>query len=671
LTYSRYVQEKTLFQSQIKIFFEKAFNNTFEEFILSSGANYLNDSVYSDYEKRIYPDFNIMETAIADTYNSINTLLTAPELQGLGEILVQKMIDIFPEVRKEIETIIPDKVKNIIWTKIDLFQKEAEDKITRLYINELETEISKLESRLSTKVYQLIPKQLESPFKGIIENSFRIRIANSIKDIKEIYSESIENNLSDIVDDLVTKGNYISKKASSVTITREEAQWGNITDIYNNLSSAIKSYNGNYTFEVSQDKINGISNFFTEYIKPLLKGIYEGFYEYVQRGQDNLADALNIFDISNTLIRDGLINITNKQVIYTDISNVYNNLARLFEEFKDNIINNFTKFKTIFTNKVNEIQITGFNYNNGNRNLEENEEYDISEIKKVYKAINERYEDFKYNVLTKNEFYEIEGKKGGIQHTLVNMANTLTRDFYIYHHLINQYTDNVKIEQYFNKLNNKAEYIKKDILIFVAYIAGNITKTVDLVKNESDTTWEIVKNQTNLVIYELLDETFQNKFNYLTNLNDFYSKNINRFQFNPLTVYVINSNHEIINTIKININVINITAGCSLYRLGTYDFTMDVFTSGIIELNATTYVNNQIIETMAGTLASGKVGVSANYTLHNMAVDIDAYSILDKVKYFIDAKTSTAPTSLSILSTNTNDFGSLIFIFVFLLYFYY
>jgi len=639
LTYSRYVQEKTLFQSQIKIFFEKAFNNTFEEFILSSGANYLNDSVYSDYEKRIYPDFNIMETAIADTYNSINTLLTAPELQGLGEILVQKMIDIFPEVRKEIETIIPDKVKNIIWTKIDLFQKEAEDKITRLYINELETEISKLESRLSTKVYQLIPKQLESPFKGIIENSFRIRIANSIKDIKEIYSESIENNLSDIVDDLVTKGNYISKKASSVTITREEAQWGNITDIYNNLSSAIKSYNGNYTFEVSQDKINGISNFFTEYIKPLLKGIYEGFYEYVQRGQDNLADALNIFDISNTLIRDGLINITNKQVIYTDISNVYNNLARLFEEFKDNIINNFTKFKTIFTNKVNEIQITGFNYNNGNRNLEENEEYDISEIKKVYKAINERYEDFKYNVLTKNEFYEIEGKKGGIQHTLVNMANTLTRDFYIYHHLINQYTDNVKIEQYFNKLNNKAEYIKKDILIFVAYIAGNITKTVDLVKNESDTTWEIVKNQTNLVIYELLDETFQNKFNYLTNLNDFYSKNINRFQFNPLTVYVINSNHEIINTIKININVINITAGCSLYRLGTYDFTMDVFTSGIIELNATTYVNNQIIETMAGTLASGKVGVSANYTLHNMAVDIDAYSILDKVKYSIDAKT--------------------------------
>lgn len=66
---------------------------------------------------------------------------------------------------------------------------------------------------------------------------------------------------------------------------------------------------------------------------------------------------------------------------------------------------------------------------------------------------------------------------------------------------------------------------------------------------------------------------------------------------------------------------------------------MDVFTSGIIELNATTYVNNQIIETMAGTLASGKVGVSANYTLHNMAVDIDAYSILDKVKYSIDAKT--------------------------------
>ena len=106
-----------------------------------------------------------------------------------------------------------------------------------------------------------------------------------------------------------------------------------------------------------------------------------------------------------------------------------------------------------------------------------------------------------------------------------------------------------------------------------------------------------------------------------------------------MIVEVVNSNNEIINTIDITINVINVSAGYSLKRLGTYDFTMDVYTGASIELNATTYINNQIVETMAGTLASGKVGVSANYTLHNMGVDIDAYAILDKVNYSLDAKT--------------------------------
>ena len=638
LTYSRYVEEKTLFQSQIKIFFERAFNNSFEEFILSSGANYLNDSVYSDYEKRIYPDFDIMKIAITDTYNSINTLLTAPELQGLGVILVDKIIEVFPYVKEEIAKIIPNKVENIIWTKIDLFQKEAEDKITRLYINELETEISKLQNELSSKVYQLVPKQLESPFKGIIENSFRERIAKSIKDIKDIYSISVEGDLSEIVKDLDSKDKYISKKISSVTITKPESEWGKMADIYNNLTNSIQYYKNNYTFEVSKEKMDYIEQFFTITINPLLTNIYNGFYEYVLIGQINLNYALDYFDISNTLIRDGLVNITNSREIYTNIYQIYQDLSNIFIEFKNSIIGNFTEFKTIFKTKVKEIEIKGFDYV-ANRNLEENVEYDIAEIKKVYKAINERYEEFKYNVLTKNDFYEIEGKKGGMQHTLVNIANTLTRDFYFYEHLINQYTSNDKIKQYFSKLNGKAEVIKREILVFVTNVAGNISKTVDLVKLETDNSWEIVKAQTNSMISELLDNTFKEKLQKLVALEKEEHETFNKFTFLPLIVEVVNSNNEIINTIDITINVINVSAGYSLKRLGIYDFTMDVFTGGSIELNATTYINNQLVETMAGTLASGKVGVSANYTLHNMGVDIDAYAILDKVNYSLDAKT--------------------------------
>ena len=639
-TYKRYVEEKTLFQAQIKIFFEKAFNNSFEEFILSSGATYLNDSVFSDYEKRIYPDFDIMKTGISDTFNTIQTLLTSAELQGLGEILEKKIIDAFPDARKKIQNIIPDKVENIIFTKIDLFKKESEDKISRLYIEELEKEISNIEKKLSSKVYELVPKQLESAFKGIIENSFRVRIEKSIEDIKEIYNSSVANDLTTVVTDLIQKDNNISKTISLLTITRAESIWGDMHDIYKNLSSATESYQNYYVFEISESKMSTISLFLTNKISPLLQGITDGFYEYVQIAQDNLYYALTSFDLNNTLIKDGLINITNSQNIFNNINKTKNELNSLFVEFKNKIIEKFEEFKTKFTDKVNEIQITGFNYNGRNRNLDEEEEiYDIAEMKKVYKEINDRYEEFKYNVLTKNEFYEIEGQIGGLQKTLGNTANTLTRDFFVYKHLISQYTDNEKIKVYFDQLNGKAEVIKKEITNYVSQVAGKLSEAINLVKTETENSWEIVKNKVDTIVHKLLDETFETKFNNLEEFSGNFTNTINSFTFTPLTVEIVNSNREIMNTIDIDINVINVKAGYSLKRLGTYDFTIDVYSGGDIELNAITNVNNQVIETIGGKLASGIVGITANYTLHNMDVDINAYALLNEVNYSIDAKT--------------------------------
>ena len=44
---------------------------------------------------------------------------------------------------------------------------------------------------------------------------------------------------------------------------------------------------------------------------------------------------------------------------------------------------------------------------------------------------------------------------------------------------------------------------------------------------------------------------------------------------------------------------------------------MDVYVKGALDLTATTYVNNQISEILSKRLASGKVGVTANYTLYD------------------------------------------------------
>ena len=107
--------------------------------------------------------------------------------------------------------------------------------------------------------------------------------------------------------------------------------------------------------------------------------------------------------------------------------------------------------------------------------------------------------------------------------------------------------------------------------------------------------------------------------------------------FDRLTVELVNSNREILTTIDIDVDILEPKFGYSLKKINTYDFTMDAYVSGIIDLEATTYIDGQVKEVLSKRLASGKVGVSANYTLHDKSVDVDAYANLDAVEYSVVA----------------------------------
>ena len=82
-----------------------------------------------------------------------------------------------------------------------------------------------------------------------------------------------------------------------------------------------------------------------------------------------------------------------------------------------------------------------------------------------------------------------------------------------------------------------------------------------------------------------------------------------------------------------DVNVFESQFGYSIKRLGTYDFTVDVYAASKIDIIATTIVDNTIQEVLSKRLGSGKVGISANYTLHNKNVDVDAYAVLDPIQY--------------------------------------
>ena len=150
--------------------------------------------------------------------------------------------------------------------------------------------------------------------------------------------------------------------------------------------------------------------------------------------------------------------------------------------------------------------------------------------------------------------------------------------------------------------------------------------------------WYEIREGINPYIYQTLDEVFTEKFSTLIDLS--VDENIPEdYKFKPLTVELVNSNREILGTIDFDVNIVNQQYGYSLKRLNNYDFTMDVYVNGALDLTATTYVNKKISEIISRRLASGKVGVTANYILHDNSVDIDAYANLDEVNYTVAVET--------------------------------
>jgi hypothetical protein len=144
LSYRRLVEERTIFQANIKIFYETAFRRIFSQFIKNKGKDYLDNSVDFDYSNNIYSDFELMKSSIRDTETFVSALLDTAELKGLGYNLAQRFTQIYPEIREELNSLIPKKVTDIIYPKIERFKDDAETKVVDLFVKTIEEENKKI-----------------------------------------------------------------------------------------------------------------------------------------------------------------------------------------------------------------------------------------------------------------------------------------------------------------------------------------------------------------------------------------------------------------------------------------------------------------------------------------------------------------------------------------------
>ena len=68
--------------------------------------------------------------------------------------------------------------------------------------------------------------------------------------------------------------------------------------------------------------------------------------------------------------------------------------------------------------------------------------------------------------------------------------------------------------------------------------------------------------------------------------------------------------------------------------MNDYDFEIDVFVGGGVDLLFKTYVG-----VIGNKLANGTIGINAKYTLHNKDVYIDDYAKLNESNYFVNVTT--------------------------------
>jgi hypothetical protein len=567
-----------------------------------------------------------MSASINDTYRFVDALLDTAELKGIGYNLAEKFVEMFPDVKEKIQLIIPKKINDIIYPKIELFKDNAQTEVVNLFVKIIEEENKKIKYKLSDKVYDLIPKYLDTPFKAIIASIFDEKIEEKITEMKSAYNSKITDDLNLVVQEIDYYGGIVSDNVSLETITEQDMKWVNLENYYNTLNNALTSYNDNYVFEVSNEKDVNIVLFYNNRFLPYVKAIYTGFYNQVNIGQQQLIDELQNFTVGK-MVNPTLINVKESKMKIKILS-VQNQLILLIDELKDEVVSKFNDLPKLLQENTKDITFNGFGVTSNLRNLED---YDLYEIEDMLKQIENKYKAFKQKVLSKDEYYNIMNSKSAFMTVMYNSASTLTNEFYTYRHLIAQYTDNVKIDRYFELLENDAKTIRNRVYSFVVDCSTEIDYSVNIIYFGLNSMWSNIRNEINPIIYNALDEIFATKFENIKDVE--YNGTAEDKYFKSLTVEIVNSNREIISTIDMDINVLELQFGYSIKRLGTYDFTVDVYASSKIDIIATTIADNRIQEVLSKRLGSGKVGISANYTLHNKNVDVDAYAVLDPIQY--------------------------------------
>jgi hypothetical protein len=536
----------------------------------------------------------------------------------MSKTLANRLKTIFSDTNNKLNEILPSKINNVINKKLDLFSDNVEYLIPTSFIENMINMITSkemIDTLNKPKIYSLLPKSFTDGFKANLTTILASKL--NVDDYKDNFITKLTNKLNVITNTLNIYNTKMSITCNTKTQTILNSYMNLIREDYESFQGSLDNYKEIYNLPVQQDKKDSISKFLVNEIYPNIKQIIDSFEKEKKEQENNITTQINAFSASGVLltVQTDLTNTNISEIIAeieksltTIMNDLANSMASQFDDIGNKLKKEFTTPLTGFTLKPKTIM----------RNLQSNQ-YNLKEINQLLDQIQEKYNDFRDDVLTNHNFVSVYTKIGSFKQSLNNSANHITEYFYSYQLLLSDYIDPLIA---LKKIENEADNIKLYLYNWLNTQTGGIGNTVETIKARVTNSWKEAKNKIDVS----LTTSFNNIFNFLfSKINNLKTDNaIPGNQLSPeiKSIYLYNNKGEVILTINTILNNLDLTYKYDFQRVNVYDFNVILESSG--KFNATFDIitaDGSYVNTIKDVLGSGVFSVNPKYNLYDKSVE--------------------------------------------------
>ena len=615
---NRYTQEKLSFSSNIVSIIVKGYNITLDSFISKAGKDYINGNYDSENEINIKPEFDLLNMTIDNSYDYINSLLNTSELSFISKTLADRLKNIFGNINSIINEILPPKINSVINQKLDKFSDNVEYLIPTNFIDKIIDIITSKNFKNTLnkpKVQILIPNSFSDGFKANLTTIFSSKL--NIDGYKNNFKKQMTDKLNEISNQLKLYNKQMSLTVGSKAQTINSNSMNLIRKDYENFEKYFNNYKEIYNLPVGQLKKDSFTRFLVDEIYTNLKHIIDSFEKEKKEQENNITNAINSFSAEGVVnnVEMDLSNTNISLLIATidkDLTIIMNNLANSMGEKFDNI---GKELKNSFNTPL-----TGFNFKQQRRmrNLQ-SEKYNLKQINEALDKLQEKYNNFRDEVLTNQNFVFVYTKIGSMKKSLNNSANHISEYFYSYQLLLSDYIDPIIA---LNKIENEADKIKQYLYNWLTTQTGGIGKTVESIKDRVTNSWKEAKTKIDVSLTRYFNDIFNFIFSGINNLKTDYPISGNQLSPDIKSIYLYNNKGEVILTINTILNNLDLTYKYDFQRVNVYDFNVILESSG--KFNATFDIitaDGSYVNTIKDVLGSGVFSVNPKYNLYDKSVE--------------------------------------------------